>query len=97
MAEGRIGDEGQRVNFTLNWCTNTLLPCSMDGYQNVTPWIWSVVRFDTSGGKGVPDHQIFPTYYVYENGKLVSAFAQSDLATFTKLDGSSQISAKSIQ
>lgn len=36
------------------------------------------------------DHQISPTYYVYEDGRLVDRFPQSDPEAFIQLNATSQ-------
>lgn len=76
LAEGRLGSLGQRVNATINGRT--------------TPWIWSVIRFDASGSLTPLDHAIFPTYYVYKNGILISTFPQSIPASFILKDSTYQ-------
>lgn len=86
ITEGRLGSKGQKVNQTIN--------------GRSTPWIWSVTEFDLTGvlvypttlGSGKPNHQMFPTYYVYRNGAIYRIFGQSDLQPFINLDDSSQIS-----
>jgi hypothetical protein len=63
--EGRIGPTGQAINRTINGGT--------------TPWIWSVIEFDSSGNLIVPiDHAMFPTYSIYWNGNLVQTCPQFD-------------------
>jgi hypothetical protein len=76
LAEGRLGSLGQRVNATINGRT--------------TPWIWSVIRFDSSGTLSPVDHAIFPTYYVYKDGSLFATFPQSAPATFINKDDTYQ-------
>ncbi len=77
LAEGRLGSIGQQVNFTINGMT--------------TPWIWSVIRFDSSGNLSPLDHAIFPTYYVYVNGVLtLPVFPQSPPASFIQFNDSYQ-------
>ena len=76
LEEGRLGTAGQRVNSTINGRT--------------TPYTWSVIRFDPSGGVSTSDHQIFPTHYIYQDGVLVSTIPQSPLQTFIGLDDTSK-------
>ena len=71
LAEGRLGTLGQRVNQTINGIT--------------TPWIWSVIRFDASGNPDTSDHAIFPTYYVYQDGSLITTYPQSAPTAFIPL------------
>lgn len=85
VAEGRIGPLGQSVNATLNGHT--------------TPWIWSVIKFDTTGNLifpfsigTFPNPQIMPTYSVYKNGQIIQTIPQGDLQTFINLTDASQIS-----
>jgi hypothetical protein len=69
LAEGRVGTVGQAVNKTIN--------------GTGTPWIWSVIEFDSSGNLIVPiDHAMFPTYSIYWNGNLVQTCPQSDPQSF---------------
>jgi hypothetical protein len=77
LAEGRLGVKGQAVNHILNGGT--------------TPWIWSVIQFDSSGNLALPvDHAMFPTYYVYWNNNLVLKCPQTTPATFITQDSSYQ-------
>jgi hypothetical protein len=84
LLEGRIGPEGQAINMTLNGCTskNILGFCNAP-IPPVTPYIWSYPLIDATGQYTIGS-QIFPTYYVYENGKLqpTKGHPQSDLETF---------------
>lgn len=69
LAEGRLGKTGQSINATINGTT--------------TPWIWSVVEFDSAGNVVVPvDHAMFPTYSVYVNGNLAQTCPQSAPSSF---------------
>ncbi len=69
LAEGRVGLTGQDINATINGTT--------------TPWIWSVIEFDSAGNVVVPvDHAMFPTYSIYVNGNLAQTCPQSDPASF---------------
>ncbi len=76
LAEGRLGTVGQSINATLNGTT--------------TPWIWSVIEFDSSGNPITNDHAIFPTYSVYQNGYLVNTYAQAPVSQFIQLNQSSE-------
>jgi hypothetical protein len=92
IAEGRVGPEAQAVNMTLNSCAST---DPQTGHCNaavppVTPYIWSVPLLDLQNQYTV-NTQIFPTYYIYEYGKLVKKIPQSALEDFIKLKASSQI------
>ena len=77
LKQCRVGSLGQLVNQTINGST--------------TPWIWGMNQFGTDG-KALPlDHQIFPTYFIYDgNGQFKREIQQSDLETFIQLDGSSR-------
>jgi hypothetical protein len=85
LNEGRIGPLGQAVNLTLNGHT--------------TPWIWSVIKFDTTGNLvfpfsigAFPNPQIYPTYSVYKNGQLLPpVITPGDLQTFINLTDTSEI------
>jgi hypothetical protein len=100
LAEGRVGADAQAVNMTLNACTST----NFAGFCNapvppVTPYIWSFPLFDATGAYTV-NTQIFPTYYVYEEGKLVNKIPQTALENFIKLNAAppaGQIFKKDIQ
>jgi hypothetical protein len=98
IAEGRVGPGGQAVNMTLNSCTST---DPQSGHCNapvppVTPYIWSVPLLDLQNQYTV-NTQIFPTYYVYENGKIVKKIPQSALEDFIKLNATSQIKVSDIK
>ena len=81
---------------TLNACTSTDIfdLCNAPAAPTV-PWIYSVVLYDALGNYTV-QHQIFPTYSIYENGKQVQTIPQSALETFIKLNGTSQIRASDL-
>jgi hypothetical protein len=97
LAEGRLGSEGQAVNRTLNSCTsfNILGNCS-DPVPPATPYIWSYPLIDSRGQYSV-NTQIFPTYYIYENGVLVKKIPQQPVENFTHLNASSQVKASDIK
>lgn len=92
LAEGRLGSLGQAVDLTLNNCDSLLGICLNHPAEigDTTPWIWSVIRFDLNGDRSPIDHQIFPTYFVYEDGDLVEQFPQANAETFIALDDTSQ-------
>jgi len=100
IVEARVGPEAQAANRTLNAC---LTRDGTTGFCNnpvppVTPYIWAITEFDYLGQYTVGT-QIFPTYYVYEDGKLVPSktITQSDVEQFIKLDAQSQIKASDIK
>lgn len=97
LNEGRVGPDGQKVNMTINGCTSTnfLGLCNSPASLTV-PYIWSFPLFDTQMEYTV-QHQMFPTYYVYEDGKLVNKIPQSALEDFLKLQSDSQRKAADIQ
>jgi len=77
LAEGRVGITGQEVNATINGGT--------------TPWIWSVIEFDSVGNAVTPvDHAMFPTYSIYVNGNLAQTCPQSDPSSFISQNQSYQ-------
>lgn len=89
--QGRIGVAGQAVDTTLN------NPGGVVG--ETTPWIWSVAKFDSNGDLKFPfpigarsSHQIFPTYYVYEDGQLRSVHPQNPTEAFIAFGSDSKIS-----
>lgn len=89
LNEGRIGPGGQAVNRTLNACSQ--FDCEHILPGPTTPWIWSTIRFDSEGNLTAPlDHQIFPTYYVYEEGRLKTIFPQDEPEVFILRNASSQ-------
>lgn len=69
LAEGRLGNEGQAINLTLT--------------GRSTPYIWTVVEFDTSYNPSWNIHSIFPTLYVYKDGTKVDSYIQN-LNDFTQ-------------
>ena len=92
LNEGRLGTLGQIVDLTLNDCDAFLGQCTniLSDVGKTTPWIWSVISFDGQGNREPIDHQIFPTYFVYEDDELVEQFAQSEAESFIGLDETSQ-------
>lgn len=89
--EGRVGTDGQAVNYFLNGTPG-------QSYTQATPWVWSVVRFGPTGALlpfTVGDNlQIFPTYQIYVNGTATRSFPQGNLATFIALSATSQYQGK---
>ncbi len=83
LAEGRLGTKGQKVNQNLN--------------GRSTPWIWSVIEFNSAGTPTYTDHAIFPTYWVYVNGILTATYPQSSAATFMANDDSYQRTPSQVQ
>lgn len=90
--QGRLGTLGQAVDRTLNDPGGTV--------GATTPWIWSAIKFDDKGELVYPftigtkgNHQIFPTYFVYKDGRIdqTLSFTQSHPETFISLDETSQI------
>lgn len=81
LNEGRIGSFGQAVDTTLN------NPGGVVGAT--TPWVWSIIWFDTQGNLMRLDNQIFPTYYVYEDKVLVGIYTQGQVEAFIALDQNS--------
>ena len=77
--------------------------------QATIPWVWSVIEFDQNG---YPDYgrlknassinpttnyQLFPTYSVYINGKLLYKTTQGTSASFANLTPGLQLSPSAIQ
>jgi uncharacterized protein (TIGR03437 family) len=87
LAEGRVGPEAQAANRTLNACANRAAGTGFctDPAPPTTPWIWAITKFDSQGQYTV-DNQIFPTYYIYENGTLVKKIAQQPVESFIGLN-----------
>lgn len=93
IAEGRVGTFGQSADTTINDLGGTV--------GATTPWIWSVVRFDTAGNLvfpfavgNKPNFSMFPTFYVYEDGQRVQTRGQGSLSVFVGLNSDYQISAQ---
>ncbi len=56
-----------------------------------TPWIWSVIEFNSSGNFVFPfDHGMFPTYSIYWDGALLKTCTQSSPSAFVSKNGASQ-------
>ena len=62
LSEGRVGLTGQAVNATINGST--------------APWIWSVIKFDSSGNPTYSERSVFPTMSIYTNGHLTGTVEQ---------------------
>ena len=100
LAEGRVGSEGQKINMTLNSCTSrdSINRCNASA-PPTTPYVWAYPLFDSQGLYTVSG-QIFPTYYIYENGILVpeKTIAQHPLEDFIKLNAAtSELKASDIR
>jgi hypothetical protein len=65
--QGRIAWEGAFLSKRLN---------SLD-----VPWIWSIIEFSAAHAKAgtpaVPEHEIFPVYHVYYNGKRLDSITNT--------------------
>ena len=83
LAEGQVGPSGQAINKTIN--------------QNSTPWIWSVVEFNSSGTPSWSNISMFPTFSVYKSGVLQNTYPQSPAANFINQGGSYYMSPPKIQ
>jgi len=82
LAEGRVGRLGQSINATLNGMS--------------TPWIWSVIEFDSSGNPTFTNHSVFPSFTVYRNGNFQITYPQSSVASFILNDESYQLTPSQI-
>jgi hypothetical protein len=82
LSEGRIGSTGQAVNQTINGAS--------------TPWIWTVIEFNSSGTPTYSQIAMFPTYSVYVNGALKATDPQSALSAFIAQNSSYQLSPSQI-
>ena len=80
LAEGRVGMAGQLANQTLN--------------SRTTPWIWSVVKFDSSSNPTYSEHGVFPTYSIYVNGSLVTTIPQIQVSCYSGGNASACFSGK---
>jgi hypothetical protein len=89
LNEGRIGFVGQAADRTINDCQS--LFCITVPIGPTTPWIWSVIKFDVQGKLVSVDHQIFPTYSIYEDGNFVDHHGQSDPEAFISLDDTNSL------
>ncbi len=83
LAEGQLGPDGQKINFTIN--------------RTSTPWIWSVVEFDSSGNPSWENRSMFPTFSVYKSGALQNTYPQSPAANFINQGSSYYMSPAQIQ
>ncbi len=72
ISEGRVGAIGRAINQTIN--------------GRSTPFIWSVIEFNSSGVATYSDVGMFPTYSVYVNGNLQVTYPQSPAANFIVMD-----------
>lgn len=82
-AQGRISTNGMMSGGVISKQLNNL---------NV-PWIWSLIEFGAAhakaGTSAVPEHEIFPVYHVYYNGKridtLTNSISEAKLEEFIQL------------
>jgi hypothetical protein len=101
LTEGRLGREAQKINMTINGCTSTTFsPLLGTTVCNAPPgptvaYIFSYPLFDTNRGYTI-NNQIFPSYFIYENGKRVNKIIQHPVEDFIKLNSGSQIKANGI-
>jgi hypothetical protein len=101
VSQGRLGEKGRSVQRLLTFQEppkgrNRTKPKPVPAPDELTPWIWSAISFDKAG-RFLLHKQVFPTYYVYINGKLdpERTSRQVRLSEFLKLDAQSQFDAKS--
>lgn len=80
LVEGRLGTLGQQVNLTLN--------------NRTAPWVWTVIKFDSSGNPTYSEDAVFPTYSVYINGTLVKTYQQIAVSCFSGSNASSCFAGK---
>jgi hypothetical protein len=83
LAEGRVGVDGQKINYTVNGLS--------------TSWIWSVIEFDSSGNPTWSDLSMFPTFSIYENGQLQTTVPQSPSQSFIEQGDTYQRTPSQIQ
>jgi hypothetical protein len=91
LAEGRLGSQGQHINLLSN------------GHS--TPWMWSVIKFSSTGAPIYNNQQPFPgnfpgqfpTYSVYINGVRKDVYPQSSAASFIARDATYQLSPAQVQ
>ena len=69
--QGRISTSGTRSGGNVSKQINNLK----------VPWIWSLIEFGAAharaGTTAVPEHEIFPVYHVYYNGKRIDTLTNS--------------------
>src|SRR5260370_10532153 len=91
LNEARFSPVAQQVNAYLSHPND-------DGsnYLIATPFLWSVIQLDHNVHfipltplAPTSTTQVFPTYYVYQNGNLVQMIPQGQILTFTSLDWTS--------
>jgi len=80
LVEGRLGTTGQKVNLTLN--------------SRTAPWVWTVIKFDSSGNPTYSERAVFPTYSVYVNGTLAHTYEQIPVSCFSGNNASSCFAGK---
>jgi hypothetical protein len=62
ISQGRLGKTGRNIQRLLTVNKNSAAP--------VTPWIWAAIEINKAGKLLPLRKQVFPTYYVYINGKM---------------------------
>jgi hypothetical protein len=72
LGAGRLGKTGRTVFGTVNLSA-----------PDSVPWIWSLINVEGDGSLRVKN-QIFPTYFVYEDGKLVQTVPQETFERFVQ-------------
>ena len=72
LAEGRVGQIGQLVSYTIN--------------DRTVPWIWSLIEFTPSGAPSYMYISMFPTFSIYIGGTLSTTIPQSSVAAFVAKD-----------
>ena len=80
LAEGRVGQAGQLVSQTVN--------------ARTVPWIWSAIKFNSSGTPTYSEHGVFPTYNVYVGGQLVTTIPQIQVSCFVTTNPSACFAGK---
>lgn len=82
LVEGRLGEVGQLISFTINGRT--------------VPWIFDVIEFDLTGTETTTISATFPTYSVYQNGIRTAVYPQSSVAEFATKDQCYQLTPSDI-
>ena len=93
--QGRLGSVGQLVSELINdrtvpWVFSVIC---FDSAGSLVACESSAERFPCPGGSPrlhKIDHQIFPTYWVYENGDLVDRYPECSPESFIELDETAQ-------
>lgn len=94
LNSARVGEEGQKLDQLLNCCAGSSDP-NCEPFENcshgeTTPWIWSVLRVNSSGElePSPIDVSIFGTLNVYRDGSIIHRVPQSDVECFLAQDDS---------